>query len=716
MNALNHEVLVTPDPGRLRHVRALGLVSILAPFFVFVAYAIVSYDQTFRAAEARAAHVSTVLQDHTQRVIETVQLALHNVGHLIEDADWNTIKTSRTLWDSIRKIQLSAPQIGSLFIIGPDGSDALTTRAFPPVNLDFSDRDYFVAQREADAGFFVGRSYMGKISTTPIFNFSIRKPGRDGGFDGVIGSSAYVKYFQDFYATVGDPDDRYSVLLIRADGALLARYPTYTVGYSFTPEQFRVGNEQRQITYGVSPVDGKERLFSSAKIANYPVYVAYAIERAAVVERWRKGLAVPGAVALSLTLLIWLLTSYAVRRARKEGVAVALLKDTATSLQSEIERRQRAEATLLQTQKLDAVGRLAGGIAHDFNNLLTIILGNLSLAERRNDFLTIRRLLGAAKQAAERGADLTRQLLAFSRGQPLRPRVIDLAELLGEARSWMNRAVTEAITLEFDCQPGLWPVHVDTGQLEAALLNLVVNARDAMTGRGRLVVSARNVSMTGSATGTHSLRPGDYVRISVTDTGTGMPPEVVAQVYEPFFTTKDIGKGSGLGLSQVHGFIRQSNGEILIDSKVGKGTTVSLYLPRSTAAPEPSQTATDGPAADTSPRDKVVLVIEDEKEVAKLFVTFLYELGFDPIAARSPREALAIVTAGEPIDILITDLVMPGMDGIEIAKRIAELRPGIDIVLATASLDVSAPYRVLAKPFTREQLAAALGLAKALPQ
>ncbi len=500
MNALNHEVLVTPDAGRLRHVRALGLVSILAPFFVFVAYAIVSYDQTFRAAEARAAHVSTVLQDHTQRVIETVELALRNVAQLTEEADWATIKTSDTLWDNIRKIQLSAPQLGSLFIIAPDGSVALTTRAFPPpLDVDFSDRDYFVAQREADAGFFLGQSYVGKISSEPIFNFSIRKPSPDGRFDGVIGSSGYVKYFQDFYATVGDSEDRYSVVLIRADGTLLARYPTYAVGYRFNPEQFRGGNGQRQINYDVSPIDGKERLFSSRKIANYPVYVAYAIERAAVVERWRNGLAVPGVVALSLTLLIWLLTSYAVRRARKEVVAVALLKDAATSLEAEIKRRQRAEATLLQTQKLDAVGRLAGGIAHDFNNLLTIILGNLSLAERRTDFLTIRRLVGAAKQAAERGADLTRQLLAFSRVQPLRPRVIDLAELLGEARTWMNRAVTEAITLEFDCQPGLWPVHVDSGQLEAALLNLVVNARDAMAGRGSLLVSARNISVPGSA-------------------------------------------------------------------------------------------------------------------------------------------------------------------------------------------------------------------------
>jgi signal transduction histidine kinase len=499
-------------------------------------------------------------------------------------------------------------------------------------------------------------------------------------------------------------------VLLRSDGEILVRHPTFKAGDRLDPALLRTGElRARQVQYTRSPVDGLDRVYASAKVGDFPAYVAYSITRDAIVRQWARSLVVPVAVSAGVTIILLLLTSFALRRARSEGVAIQHMHETATSLRLEIDRRQRAEASLLQAQKLDAVGRLTGGIAHDFNNLLTIISGNLALAERRDDLSAIRRLLKSAQYAAQRGVGLTRQLLAFSRGQSLRPVVIDLNDMLTNAKMWMPRAVTEAIDIQFIHDDDLWPVRIDVDQFEAALLNLVVNARDAMEGRGRLRIEAHNVAYSENSERPAALASGEYVAISVADNGRGMPADVLAKAYEPFFTTKDVGKGTGLGLSQVHGLMKQSGGEISIASEVGGGTVVTLYLPRSDSVPLPvPRSEVTLPAAE-APLQTVVLVVEDDPEVRKVSVALLDELGYSWIMARSGREALAMLGAGEKIDILFTDVVLPHrLDGITLAKNAVELRPSIRVLLATASLDVSADFPLLPKPFTKEGLARAL--------
>jgi two-component system, NtrC family, sensor kinase len=705
MKSLEPALIEATSPTRLRSLKALGVASVIAPAVVFGAYALISYDAAFRRAEERASHLTVILQDHAQRVFEAIALALSSTRHQLEDADDEAIRSSRPLWDQINRTQKAAPQLGSIFVIAADGSSLLTTRDFPTPETSFHDRDYYVAQAASDAGLFIGQRYIGKISNEPIFNFSIRRYDKDGRFAGVIGSSAYVDYFREFYASVGEDNDDFSVLLLRSDGEILVRHPRFDGATKFEMEYLRSDAQpQRQIKYAVSPVDGLDRLYASAKVGNYPIFVTYSISQAAITRQWGRSLAVPGAVTIGISIALCLLTSFAFRRARREGVVVEQLKEAAKSLEAEIDRRQKVERSLQQAQKLDAIGRLAGGIAHDFNNLLMIISGNLSLAQRRDDLPAVRRLVGAAKYAADRGAGLTRQLLTFSRAQGLRPVVVDLNEVLANARSWISRTVMEAIEIRFVQDDKLWPVRVDVAQFEAVLLNLVVNARDAMNGAGTLVISARNICLPNVKGDMPTLPHGDYVAVSVSDTGSGMTQETLAKVFEPFFTTKEPGKGTGLGLSQVHGFIHQTGGDISIETEVGRGTTVTLYMPRSAGLPEvlpAREDALEPPAAS----GEVVLVVEDEDEVRRLVLTMLLELGYSATAVRTAPECLALLGAQERVDVLLTDIVLPrGITGIELAEKAQSLRPGLTIILMTASLGVEAKFPVLAKPFDKDEL------------
>jgi signal transduction histidine kinase/CheY-like chemotaxis protein len=400
-------------------------------------------------------------------------------------------------------------------------------------------------------------------------------------------------------------------------------------------------------------------------------------------------------------------------RALANDLEVRVAERTA-ELKASLEERAQAEAALAQSQRLETVGRLTGGVAHDFNNLLTVILGGLDMILRAPEKVErVKRLAEAAIEAGQRGERLTRQLLAFSRRQELKLEAVDLQALLARAEPLIRRAVKETVTLEIRTAGDAGWATVDAAQFESALLNLVVNAADAVSDTGVIRVEASKVVL--QASEVPETQPGEHVRVRVSDDGVGMSPEVMARVFEPFFTTKETGKGTGLGLAQVYGFVRQCGGGVRIESEPGKGTSISLYLPSARAGEEPAAAHPKAAAAAPFGRDRTVLLAEDDPAVRMVTEGLLLEFGCRVVSAADGHEALAMLRAEPGIDMLVSDILMPGgMTGVDLAREASALRPDLPIVLATGyagdRLDVAAEagWPVLRKPYRVEDLAAAV--------
>jgi signal transduction histidine kinase/ActR/RegA family two-component response regulator len=392
------------------------------------------------------------------------------------------------------------------------------------------------------------------------------------------------------------------------------------------------------------------------------------------------------------------------------------LEEANDHLRREMAERARVEETLRQAQKIEAIGRLTGGVAHDFNNLLMVISGGLDMLDRQADPARRRRLMDGMIQAAQRGASLTRQLLAFSRRQELRPESVDIARQIGGMRELLDRSLRGDVHVKFDFPDTLWPVEVDPGELELVVLNLAVNARDAMPAGGTFIVCAENLPDLSD-----NELAGDYVRLSVIDTGTGMTQEVRTRVFEPFFTTKDVGKGSGLGLAQVYGFATQSGGTVRIDSEVGSGTTISLYLPKSGHTPSyDSRRLVDfHKTKGRTHNEGRILLVEDDDEVATLVSEMLGQLGYHVTRAASAAAALGALADGRSIDIVFSDVMMPGgMNGVELAREIHRRRSDMPILLTSGYSGAAiheakeTGVQILSKPYRIEELAVALDAVK----
>jgi len=438
--------------------------------------------------------------------------------------------------------------------------------------------------------------------------------------------------------------------------------------------------------------------------------------------------AVGALLALSVLALGWLVVSaLADRRVARESAEVEAERSAAleqavaarTAELSEANRqlteaanvRDAVEARLRQVQKMDAIGQLTGGIAHDFNNMLAVVLGGLELARRRveDQAAEVGRHIDNAMEGATRAAALTRRLLSFARAEPLLPSAVDAGRLLIDLSNLIDRTIGERIEVRIERDAGLWPVWIDPYQLENAILNLAVNARDAMNGEGRLVMRAGNVRLSDGEVG--DLPAGDYVRIAVVDDGSGMDRATLERVFEPFFTTKPVGQGTGLGLSQILGFARQSKGDVAIESIMGEGTNVSIYLPRHTGIVRSSDYA--GEAATVrkaSLGEQIILVVEDDPRVRASTGAALTELGYPAILCESGEQALETLGQRSDIGLVITDVVMPGMSGPELVALIDAQFPEVRILFVTGYVgergdaDTFAGHDVLRKPFTLHAL------------
>jgi PAS domain S-box-containing protein len=379
-------------------------------------------------------------------------------------------------------------------------------------------------------------------------------------------------------------------------------------------------------------------------------------------------------------------------------------------------RLQKAEEQLRQAQKMEAVGQLTGGVAHDFNNMLNVVSGSLQLLDRRvgADDARAKHLIGSALEAAKRAANLTQRLLAFSRQQPLKPEIIDANKLVGGMSDLFRHSLGAQIQLETVLGGGLWRIHADQNQLESVLLNLAVNSRDAMPDGGRLTIETQNAYLDQRyAAREPGVTPGQYVLVAVSDTGTGMAPDVIAKAFDPFFTTKDVGKGTGLGLSQVYGFVKQSGGHIKIYSELGQGTSVKIYLPRYAGALVEGPDAPPGDHLPSAEDRELILVVDDEALVREFSVAALNTLGYRVLEAGSAQAALAILIERPDIDLMFTDIVMPEMNGRKLADLARERRPDLPIIFTTGYTRnaivhngvLDAGVELIGKPFTLEELA-----------
>ncbi|WP_309088922.1 PAS domain S-box protein [Phenylobacterium sp.] len=406
----------------------------------------------------------------------------------------------------------------------------------------------------------------------------------------------------------------------------------------------------------------------------------------------------------------------AIRSEDGELVGFAKITRDVTERRNAEQALEETRRALFQSQKMEAVGQLTGGVAHDFNNLLTVILGGLDTIARSKltDTVRINRALHMARHAAERAAALTSRLLAFSRQQPLEPTPCDLNALVREMTDLLHRSLGEQIELEGVLSPRLWPVEVDQNHLESAILNLAVNARDAMPAGGKLTIETANTYLDEAyAAKDAEVVPGQYVMIAVSDTGTGIPADHLGRVFEPFFTTKEVGRGTGLGLSMVYGFVKQSGGHVAIYSEEGQGTSVKLYFPRFIGETpfDRDAAAEERPAASEG---EVVLVVEDNPDVRAYSVMILKELGYHVIEAPTAQAALAILGSNQRLDLLFTDVVLPDQSGRVVADEAQKVRPGLKVLFTTGysrnaivhhgRLDPG--VQLLPKPFTFQQLAA----------
>ncbi|TRL32260.1 hybrid sensor histidine kinase/response regulator [Rhizobium straminoryzae] len=429
--------------------------------------------------------------------------------------------------------------------------------------------------------------------------------------------------------------------------------------------------------------------------------------------RWFLSRAVPIRNARG-DIVRWVGTNTDIEEQKK---TVSRLENLANTLETRVEERTaellRTQEVLRQSQKMEAIGNLAGGIAHDFNNLLQVITGNLQLlAKDLAGNEAAERRLSSALSGASRGARLASQLLSFGRRQPLAPKVLNLGRLVREMDHLIRRSLGEAIEIDTIVGGGLWNTLVDPSNVENALLNLAINARDAMDGRGRLTIELGNAYLDDRyAQNAFDVEPGQYVMLAVSDTGCGMPPEVLSRAFDPFFTTKPEGKGTGLGLSMVYGFVKQSGGHINIYSEVGSGTTVRIYLPRSMDAEDMLADDSGGPVTGGT---ETILVVEDDEAVRDITVSLLSELGYKVLKARDADSGLAIIESGVPIDLLFTDVVMPGrLKSSELARKAKERRPDIEVLFTSGYTENSIVHggrldpgvNLLSKPYARETLA-----------
>src|SRR3954447_21173576 len=604
--------------------------ALVLPLAVFAIGSAVSYRQHQAEARDRLQRDLGTAYEHALKVFETFEISARYIDELFQYVSDEQIRAFEGEYNAqLRTLTDTLPQLADIWIIDRDGRPLVSGTVYPiPKQLNLSDRAYFRVHKNNEvAGLYIDDVVTARTSndrgTPRFFALSRKRLSSTGRFAGVTTISISPDYFVNYYSQLPRPG---IFALFRADGAILARYPEPPPQFARLPADgpfmnaMRAGSEAGLVTLS-SFYDKQQRMFAYRKLPRHAIYVTSGLAENNIHAAWLNDISRHLIFGIPATGAMVALVLMALVRTRREADANRMLR-------AEIVRREATEEALRQAQKMEAVGRLTGGIAHDFNNLLTAIMGNLDLALRRLDGPErVRGWLANCRQASERAATLVQRLLAFSRQHPLQVRSVDINRLVQGMWELLTRSIGETVAIETVLAGGLWNAAVDPNQLENAIINLAVNARDAMPSGGQLTIETANCHLDEhyAETAGEEVAPGQYVMVAVSDSGTGMTREVVSRAFEPFFTTKPAGVGTGLGLSQVYGFVKQSGGHIRIYSEVGQGTTIKLYFPRLTGHPEVPPWTAPEPAPVTAPASgtETVLVVEDDEQVNRLAVEAL---------------------------------------------------------------------------------------------
>jgi two-component system NtrC family sensor kinase len=694
-----------------RGVYPLQVACVVFPALLFGGLVWIDHRVELNRTRNDVATATNALAEHAQTVVETAELVLARVLDRIEQQDWATLATSLETHVFLDRLRRELPQVEAAFLVDPDGIIAASSRAYPMPRYDVHSSEYFAAAKvQNNNDIIISAPFVGTVSGTNGFMISRRRT-RDGQFDGVVGVTISRQYFETFYRAILDHPTASAAGLIRTDGALLVQFPDPPDHPVMLPESNPMvaaaeSGREFAVFGGRSTLDGNELIGAARHLRNLPLMVGYSIRQSVLLATSAVHATVIAICAILLSALL-LATEHLVRR------KTAIEHDSLRRLVAETERRRQAEAMAQQGQKMEALGRLTGGVAHDFNNLLAVILASLELALRRDHNPRIVRLLQTATEAAQRGARLTAQMLAFSRKHEITVRSIDVNAVIQGMDELLRRSLDPTVRLHYDLAPGLWPVLSDRVQLELALLNLAVNARDAMRNGGDLMVRSNNMTLSGGDGSLPELAPGDYVCVRVADTGMGMSAEVRARAHEPFYTTKGPGGGTGLGLSMVDGFVRELGGALTIDSAPMAGTTVSIFLRKADTAPVAETPAPDAEALPGRPGR--ILVVDDDASVRLATRRMLQELGHQVVEATGAAETLALLAHDRRFDVLVIDFAMPVMNGGELAAEVTRLWPGAPILFVTGYVENDAlrpwsdlGYQTMQKPFSAHDLAAAI--------
>ncbi len=706
------------ETGNPWALRGMIIASVIVPLLVFGAGSWLAWRSTLSDADTDVRGALAVSSEQVTRVLDTHVLLANRINDMLASlTDADVTAREQTLHEKLLGMIAGYSQVTAAVVLGADGHPLVASSRYPvDRTVTFSDRDYFRALRDSGDALQIGGVVYGRLTHKPLFSVAVRRGAPGQAFSGAILIGVSPDYFRDFDQTLFDGDTNYAGALLRSDGTVLASYPEVP-NSSDAPQRDQLlldaiaRNPLNGLVEGRSSLDDTSRLIAYKALSNYPVIVMVGRNWSSVVRQWRALMGTHLIFGIPATLALLLLSLLATQQWRRQHATLAQLR-------TEVERRELAEEALRQSQKMEAIGRLTGGIAHDFNNHLTVISSNIELMQRRMPpgSEALRKLTDAAMSGVQRAATLTHRLLAFARQQPLDPEPLDLGRMVTGMSDLLRRTLGEDVAIETVLAGGLWQTRVDANQLENVLLNLAVNARDAMPNGGKLTIETANAYLDDAyAASRAEVTAGQYVMLAVTDTGMGMTTEVIEKAFEPFFTTKPLGQGTGLGLSMVYGFIKQSGGHVAIYSEPGHGSTVKVYLPRF-IRPEEKPPASKG-AVRAQPRGtgETILVVEDDEDVRHSAVEALRDMGYEVLEAGDAMEGVRLIVDRGGIDLLFTDVGLPGgVNGRALADAARSAQPGLRVLFTTGYtrnailhngvLDHDVHF--IAKPFSLTALAA----------